>query len=143
MINDIDLKILEYTEKGSGWRVKGITKIDIRVGVYNPIYGSCNVELPQFLKNKNAIRVYKNNDSKCFLYSVILSRFSLNKYQQNLYKFYNKYFDYFNLKNVEFPMKLSKVTSFENKNKELNLCINIYEYHKKNKEIFPLLSKST
>jgi hypothetical protein len=67
IINDIDSKIQDYVEKGSGWIVNDIYKIDIRIGVYNPIYGSCYCDLPYYIKNKKAIINIKNNDDKCFL----------------------------------------------------------------------------
>jgi len=74
-ISDIDTNIQEYMDKGSGWVVDSIEKLEVRVGKYNPLYGSCNVKLPQKLLKKQAVINIQNKDEKCFLYAVIVSVF--------------------------------------------------------------------
>jgi hypothetical protein len=138
-INEIENKVNEFTERGSGWIIESIVKVEVRVGIYKPIVGFCSTELPYLLKNKHAILDVKSDDNLCFLYAVIGALFAFKtKHQKYSTNHYKKYFDCFNLKNVKFPMKLNKISKFEKENQHLNLSINVYEWSKRGNEIKPL-----
>jgi hypothetical protein len=59
----------ELLEKGSGWTLKKI--IYLRININTPLSGNSYVELPKWIKDKKACVNVKNNDNKCFMYSVI------------------------------------------------------------------------
>ena len=57
--------------KGSGWRFHSITRLELHVVSYNPLRGETWVALPKELANKVAIINPKNEDDKCFMWSVL------------------------------------------------------------------------
>jgi hypothetical protein len=139
-INDIESNIQEYTNKGSGWRVKNINKLEIKIGKYLPLYGSCFIELPSKLKYKRAIINIKNNDGMCFLYSIISTIFKPKELRRKVnVNFCKKFISKFNLNNIKFPMELKNISKFEKLNKHLNLSINVYEWNSKKDIILPLI----
>jgi hypothetical protein len=138
-ITEIENKINEFTERGSGWIIESINKVEIRVGIYKPLAGNCHVELPYGLKKKQAVLDLKNDDEYCFLYAVIAGLFTFkNQRQKYTVKYYKNYIKNFNLKNIEFPMKIKEISKFEKQNQHLNLCINLYEWSDNGNEIKPL-----
>jgi len=139
-INEIETKVNEFTERGSGWIIESITKVEIRIGVYKPIVGFCSTNLPYNLKKKKAVLDLKSDDNMCFLYSIIAGLFKFKtKHQKYTVSYYKEYFNRFNLKRVQFPMKLKDIKKFEKDNKHLNISINVYEWTNKGNEIKPLL----
>ena len=67
LINDIET----FLENGSQWKFKKNKKLHVNVFRYKPIKGSSYIPLPPIIANKKACVNIKNNDAKCFLYSVI------------------------------------------------------------------------
>ena len=67
LINDIET----FLENGSQWKFKKNKKLHVNVFHYKPIKGSSYIPLPPIIANKKACVNIKNNDAKCFLYSVI------------------------------------------------------------------------
>src|SRR5260370_8715422 len=55
IITKLDNDVQDFQDKGSGWKVEDINRLDIRIGKYNPLSGGCYRELPEELKNKKAI----------------------------------------------------------------------------------------
>ena len=61
---------LQYSED-SGWRLHSIIKLELHTVQWVPLRGSSYIELPKYLKNKNAIINMKNDDDKCLLWCVL------------------------------------------------------------------------
>ena len=55
-----------YTSKGSGFTLKPIDGLLLRVYNYTPMGGSSNITLPEDIKNKKAIINPQNSDKQCF-----------------------------------------------------------------------------
>ena len=70
VIRTILNKINIYQQNGSGWYFKEIIYLEIHTVIYHPIKGSCYIPLPDWFMRKKAIVSIRNNDSKCFLWSV-------------------------------------------------------------------------
>jgi hypothetical protein len=134
LIDFMDNEIQEFTSRGSGWYIHDIDRLDLRIGQYNPISGSCHHNLPKVIANKKAIIDIKNTDEKCFLWAVIASVFQAKSNPQRISQ-YKKYIKEFNLKDVKFPMKLEKIPKFEEKNKHLNISINVFTWNKLDKHV--------
>ena len=60
-----------YQENGSDWYFKEVVRLEIHIVDYKPMKGGSYIPLPAFVKNKNAIINIKNEDDKCFLWSVL------------------------------------------------------------------------
>ena len=64
-------QIDEFLRDGSGWLFDFISSLGINIVTFNPLAGSSYIETPEFLFRKKAIINIKNEDKKCFLWSVL------------------------------------------------------------------------
>ena len=97
---------------------------------YTPLYGRSYIELPEFIQNKKACINIKNEDNKCFLWSVLAHIFPVEKNANRLSN-YIKHEQYINMKNIEYPIAINDIKKIEKLNP--NLSINVFSYEEKNK----------
>ena len=71
MIKEILNNITIYQKNGLGWYFKEVDRLEIHIVEYKPMNGESYIPLPEFIKKKNAIINIKNEDNKCFLWSVL------------------------------------------------------------------------
>ena len=71
MLREIKEKLAIYQTNGSGWYFKKVISFEIHIVDYKPIKGSRYIPLLNFIMRKNAIINIKNEDDKCFLWSVL------------------------------------------------------------------------
>ena len=71
MIKEILNNITIYHENDSGWYFKEVVRLEIHIVEYKPMNGESYIPLPESIKKKNAIINIKNEDNKCFLWSVL------------------------------------------------------------------------
>ena len=71
MIKEILATLAIYQENGSGWYFKEVESLEIHLADYKPFKGGSYIPLPEFIQKKNAIINIKNEDDKCFLWSVL------------------------------------------------------------------------
>ncbi|GIY48176.1 hypothetical protein CDAR_285531 [Caerostris darwini] len=67
MIEEAD----EMETRGSGWSFQEVTYLELKINKYDPLYASSYIDLPEELKSKKAIINVKNNDNKCFMWSIL------------------------------------------------------------------------
>ena len=60
----------QYQKNGSGWTLKSVEHLDVRVLKNKPLKGSSYIPLPKKLKNKGAVINMDNDDNMCFKWSV-------------------------------------------------------------------------
>ena len=60
-----------YVQRGSGWRIKRVTHIQLKIGTCIPYKGGCNACLPDHIKNKKVILNVLSHD-KCALCGMYL-----------------------------------------------------------------------
>lgn len=84
--------------------------------------------LPSDIENKQAIINVKNNDNKCFAYSILCNLYPasdhvdrVNNYENNLNKL--------NFDNLPFPMELNNIPKFEKQN--IDISVNVFGLKKK------------
>ena len=67
MVDEIETAI-QKTEnaQGSGWVLVKIINVTLHTADWDPLNAGSYIELPTFLKNKNAIINMKNQDHECF-----------------------------------------------------------------------------
>jgi hypothetical protein len=120
--------------RGSQWVLSRIVKVELKINKYNPLRGSSYIPLPEILANKKAIINIKNNDNKCFLWSVLAALHPANKDPQRVTKYVQYEHDFHDaLKDIEFPVKLTDVQKIS---KRLNISINVYGYDNKNTIVY-------
>jgi len=120
-------------DKYQGERPFNIAKLDIHVGKVNPLNGSSYIELPKFIQNKKACINIKNEDQKCFLYSVMCALDTPKNNACEMYHYKNKEHNLI-FKDEDMPMCLNKIQYFEKRN---NLRINVFGIQNETK-IIPL-----
>lgn len=134
IIKDKEKKILaemeEFQTKGSGWTLNKLLHIELRINRYVPLKGSSYVELPQVIKNKKAVVNIRNNDQKCFLWSLLAALNPCKTSDVNglyRYKQYEHTLDHY-LQDIKYPVSLQDVIVFEKKS---GISINVYSYDEK------------
>ncbi|UYV67414.1 hypothetical protein LAZ67_5000503 [Cordylochernes scorpioides] len=129
---EIDGEISLNPDRGSVWMLKEIIYCDLYINKYKALKGSSYIDLPKEIKDKKAVINIKNDDNKCFLWSILAALHPIEKNPQRVSK-YKKYENQFG--DNEYPMKLENIGKFEKKH---NLSINVFSYDNKFK-IYPLL----
>ena len=62
MFNNILEEESNFQSKGSGWSLKSIDGLQLRINYVNPFKASSFIDLPKNIKNKNAIIINNNNN---------------------------------------------------------------------------------
>ena len=151
--NKLLSQAIEFERRGSGWSLYEINHLEVGINRYIPFRGSSYIELPISIKAKRAVINIKNNDQKCFLWSIISALHPVdrkdNPNRLSNYKPYEHDFDEA-LRDITFPVSLDDVKKFE---RRTGISINVYCYKEKCKtdksdnkkkttrycEIYPLL----
>ena len=135
MIMEILGNISIYQKKGSGWYFKEVIRLEIHIVDYKPMKVGSYIPLPYFIMRKKAIINMKNEDDKCFLWSILryLHPVQMNEVRLTDLK---KYENDLNFKGIDFPVKVKDITKFENQNPDLP-GINIFSVND-NSKIYPL-----
>ena len=135
MIIEILGNLINYQKKGSGWYFKEVIRLEIHIVEYKPMRGSSFIPLPDFIKKKNAIINIKNEDDKCFLWSVLRYLHPKEIHGERLTDL-KKYENDLNFKGIDFPVKVKDIKKFENNNPDLP-GINVFSVID-NDKIYPL-----
>ena len=133
-----------FTNEGSGWILDKILEFYINISKYNPTSGSSYIDLPQYLKAKNAIINVKNEDNECLRWTLRAALEIFKPQIQNQIDNNPKYklhrertFNYakedgLKFKGIDFPTPIEQISKVEKQN---NLSINVFIYN--NGEIQP------
>ncbi|VDI63265.1 Hypothetical predicted protein [Mytilus galloprovincialis] len=122
----------EFIHKKSNWIVNNVLGLAVNTVKYSPISGSSYMKLPSKLYSSLSITNIKNEDRKCFLWSVLAALHPVERNPDRV-SHYMKYEDSLNLTGFDFPVSLSKVEKFEKQN---SLSINVFGWE--DGEVFPL-----
>ena len=124
IMTDIDNEIQRRDMAGSGWNIQGINNLKIYFHKTNPINGRTYIKFPI---RTNAVLNIQNNDSYCFLWSILAYIHPVNKDPHRVSK-YIPYQIELNINNIDFTngMKITDIDKFENLNNQLS--INVLEY---------------
>ena len=117
---------------GSGWSFNKIIEFQIRIAQWIPLFGGSYCEIPSELKNTKAIINIKNDDDKCFLWSIMRHDYPVEKNQQryaDLKKKLKENPNLYNLDGIKFPVDEKQYKKFEKQN---NKIINVFMYDNTN-----------
>ena len=122
-----------YSKNGSGWVLKNFVTLEINFLSYKPLRGSSFIETPKNLQNKKGFINIKNNDQKCFLWSVLAHLHSANE-NKNQVSNYQPYENELNMQGISYPVSIKDIDKIEAQN--ASISINIYGLD--GVDIFPL-----
>ena len=122
------------TAEGTGWHLHSIISLELHTVEWDPLSGTSYIKLPKYLENKKAIINMKNDDDKCFLWSVLRA---LNPKDNNseIDRELKSKIDTLNMKGIKYPITLQDIKKFESLNS--NISITVLGYNEKNK-VYPL-----
>ena len=123
----------EFINKGSNWILNKVICLEVYTVSYSPIAGSsCYMELPHKIRFTKGIVNIKNDDQKCFLWSVLAALHPVQNNANQIHH-YKEYENELNMKDIEYPVSLAKMDKFEKQNK---ISINAFGFE--GGEAFPL-----
>ena len=144
MYDNMAEQISVYVSNGSGWVLRELLDVDLRVTTYNPTNASSYLKLPEKLRTSNCILNIKNiNDNKCALWCIIAQLFPkyisnrtnneghLNNRSSNVNSYKEHEKDIIT-KDVQFPLYIKDVGKLERLNR---LAINIFSIDNKSNVI--------
>ena len=122
-----------FQRDGSNWTFKSIICLEIHTVVYEPLKGNSYIPLPPKLAQKKAIINMKNEDDKCFTWSVLRALNPREEHAERIDKDLNKKDDSLNMTGIVYPVQLNAIDKFERQNPTIS--INVFGYEE---SIYPL-----
>ena len=136
MIDEIEEEIQKVEEaEGSGWVFVKIIDLTLHTSIWDPLNAGSYIDLPKALKNKKAIINMKNEDDKCFLWSVLRGLNLKDKNNERIDEDLKNKEDTLNMEGINYPVDFRGVDRFESQNPDI--AISILGYNKDEK-IYPL-----
>ncbi len=96
----------EFFENGSGWIFTRFTKLHVKMFDYETIHDEKYLQLPTYIKYKQAVINVQNRDDKCFTWAILSAIHPQPKDPQRVAK-YRPYLDELNCEGLTFPVKAS------------------------------------
>ena len=133
LLSDVE----EFNERDSGWSMIAISNLAIHINKYNPMKGSSYIELPEWVKKKNAVVNVKTRDNDCFAWAVwsAICKINSKKHPDRVQSYKEHYSSRLKFKGITFPVPIKAVPKFEKMN---NISINVFMiediYHRFNTE---------
>ena len=127
--------------EGSGWRFEKVEKLVLHTTRWEPVNAGSYIELPQELKNRKAIINMKNQDDKCFMWSVLRALNPKDKNAERIDNDLKNKVDTLNMEGIQYPVSLRGIDRFEHLNPGISITVLGYNEEEK---VYPLkVSKYT
>ena len=131
--NELSHKIDEFEEGESGYIFDSIKKLTVKMFKYHDIRASSYCKLPKpFCDSKSIVNI-QNKDNYCFLWSTLAHKYNVDNHREKV-SHYENHFHELNQGDIQFPMKIKDISTFERLN---NLNINVFELSASDKLLSP------
>ena len=131
--NELNDQIDEFEQGESGYIFDSIKKVTVKMFKYHDIRTSSYCKLPKsFCKSTSVVNI-QNNDNYCFLWSILAHKYKVDNHRERVSN-YKNHFHELNLGDIQFPMKIKDMPTFERVN---NLNINVFELSANDKTLSP------
>lgn len=107
VFDSIAAQLESYLNKGSGWRLKQIVFLRLKIVKYAPFKGASYIELPAWLKAKQVCVNVQNQDDRCFEYALLSAIYYNEITKKERVSCYNKYAGELNFDGIDFPVQAS------------------------------------
>ena len=127
--------------EGSGWQFEKVIKLVLHTTRWDPVNAGSYIELPQELKNRKAIINMKNQDDKCFMWSVLRALNPKDNHPERIDNDLKSKVETLNMEGIQYPVSLRGIDRFEHLNPEISITVLGYNEEEK---VYPLkVSKYT
>ena len=109
--------------EGSGWRFEKVIKLVLHTTKWDTINAGSYIELPQALKNKKAIINMKNQDDKCFMWSVLRALNPKDNHPERIDNNLKSKVDILNMQGIQYPVGFRGIDRFESQNPEISITV--------------------
>ena len=142
MADEIEEEIQKVQEaEGSGWVFVEIENLTLHTSIWNPINAGSYIDLPKELKNRKAIINMKNEDDKCFMWSVLRALNPKDVHPERIDEDLKSKQNTLNMEGINYPVDFRGIDRFEKQNPETSISLLGYN---KDEKVYPLkLSKYT
>ena len=127
MVDRVLEAMATFQRDGSNWTFKSIICLEIHTVVYEPLKGNSYIPLPPKLAQKKAIINMKNEDNKCFTWSVLRALNPRERDNERIDKCLKKKEDSLNMKGIAYPVQLNAIDKFERQNPTISINVLGYE----------------
>jgi hypothetical protein len=124
----------EYQRRGSGWRLRRVTRLEIHIGEFRPLRGMKHEPLHKSIASKKAIINMKNDDDECFKGAVTRALNPTDIHPERITKELKGQSEELDWEGTEFPTPVDGIKRFEKNN---NININVFSADEKLK-VYPL-----
>ena len=83
-------KFEQWVSDGSGWVMKRINSITVKIARYSPIKGKSYIKTPEKLVGKHSLTNIQNEDPKCFDYCIVAALYPVEHNKQSVYSYTKK-----------------------------------------------------
>ena len=119
---------------GSRWRFDSIHSLAISLCAFRPTIGAGPfIDTLKSLYSKDVLNIQNLRNDYCFLWSILSHIHRVDKHAIRTSK-YEPFMNELNTTGLQFPLKFSDRTKFENLNPTISVNVLVYE----NNEVFPL-----
>ena len=109
--------------EGSGWRFEKVIKLVLHTTRWDTINAGSYIELPQALKNKKAIINMKNQDNKCFMWSVLRALNPKDNHPERIDNDLKSKEDILNMQGIQYPVDFRGIDRFESQNPKISITV--------------------
>lgn len=131
-------KFDEAMTRGSGFTSR-INSMEIQINYHDPLRASSFIKLPKYLADKHAIINVKNNDDKCFMWSVLCAIENIRRgvgqpisHPERISN-YEPFKRQLKFRGIDFPVSVKDINKFEKLNS--NISINVYTFDNNSKTV--------
>ena len=114
--------ISEYQKNGSGWTLKKVVRMIVKITKYQIVRGAGFSELPKFITSKKTVINITNEDDMCFKYPVTRALHPLEKKANVVSKLLRKQTEKYNWEGLIFPVAV-KDTKIFSKNNDIGVNV--------------------
>ena len=109
--------------EGSGWVFVKVEKLVLHTTRWDPVNAGSYIELPQALKNRKAIINMKNQDDKCFMWSVLRALNLKDNHPERIDNDLKSKVDILNMQGIQYPVSFRGIDRFESQNPEISITV--------------------